>query len=345
MATSEEVARLAGVSRATVSRALNGSPRISTETKKRVQDAIAVLGYEPDVVAQSLVRQRSRTLALSFSNDEQSAFARVAQTQHYFYLDMLKFIEQETAAAHYDLLLPSRPYSSTPEGYVRSLRMRHIAGVLALSVNPADPHIQALLQSDIPALFFDSIGQGSCASYVKSDNHGGALQAAEHLLQLGHRCIAIFPGSTEDMVSKERLSGYQQALAQAGISPEAGLIRASGWNTEEAYHATLALLAQRRDFTAVLAASDLMAIGMLRALHKCAIRVPEDVSLVGFDDVDLARYTQPPLTTVRQNRLKMAQCGVRQLLALIEHKADVAPVSLPTSLVVRGSTGPVRRSE
>lgn len=344
MVTSEQVARLAGVSRATVSRALNGSAQVSEEARRRVQEAIVSLGYEPDVVAQSLVRQRSRTIALClFYSDRGSALAQFGQTQHYFYLDMLKDVEQAISMEQYDLLLPSSPL--TPNNYVRSLQTRRVAGLLAIALNPNDPSIQALQAADMPAVFIDSIVQGKHATYVTSDNSDGARQATEYLLQLGHTRIAVLAGSLAGPISMERLLGCQRTLTRAGLALDPNLVRHSGWSTDEAYQATVALLGERRDFTAMLAGSDLMAIGILRALHEHGLRVPDDVSVIGFDDVNLCRYTEPPLTTIRQDREVMGRSAVSLLINMIEGTSVAAPVIVPTSLIVRASTGPVSASK
>ena len=338
MVTSEQVARLAGVSRATVSRALNGSPKVSEKARSRVQEAIASLGYEPDVVAQSLVRQRSRTIALClFYGEKGIALAPFAQTRRYFYLDMLSDVEQAISAESYDLLLPSSP--SFQKNYVRSLQMRRVAGVLAISLSPNDPRIEELIASDLPTVFVDSIAQGKRATYVTSDNSDGSRQVTEHLLALGHRRIAVIAGSIVGAIGMERLLGCQRTLAQAGLALDPNLVVQAGWNTEEAYQATRDLLSRRRDFTAILAGSDLMAIGILRALHEQGIRVPEEVSVVGFDDVNLSRYTEPPLTTVRQDREEMSRSAVQLLINMIEENGVASPVIVPTKLIVRASTG------
>jgi LacI family transcriptional regulator len=346
MVTSKQVARAAGVSRTTVSRVLNGSPRISPEMRQRVHEAIASLGYEPDVVAQSLVRQRSRVIALGlFPQETGLALSELGQTRHYFYLDLLKCVEQAAASAYYDLLMPSRPQNASPEHYIRSLRTRRVAGSIMLGLGPSDSRTEALIQADIPTVFIDSMGQGKYATYIKSDNADGARQITEHLLSLGHRRIAFLIGQTMDLPGMERLFGAQQALARAGLTMDPMLVRASGWDTDNAYEATRTLLSERRDFTAIVAGSDLMAIGVLSALHEHGLRVPEDISVTGFDDVNLCRYTHPPLTTVRQDRVAMGEGAVRLLLSMIEDEqenrvSEPSPLVVPTSLVVRHSTGP-----
>lgn len=344
MVTSKQVARVAGVSRTTVSRVLNGSPRISPEMRQRVHDAMVALGYEPDVVAQSLVRQRSRVIALGmFPQEAGLSLSELGQTRYYFYLDLLKHIEQSTASARYDLLMPSRPQNASPEHYIRSLQTRRVAGSIMLGVSSGDSRIQALIQADIPTVFIDSMGQGKRATYVKSDNVDGACQVTEHLLSLGHRRIAFVMGQTMDLPGMERLFGAQQALARAGLMMDPALVRASGWDTDDAYEATCLLLSERQDFTALVAGSDLMAIGALRAIYEYGLRVPDDISVTGFDDVDLCRYTYPPLTTVRQERIAMGQGAVQLLLSMIEDEAAIepSPLLVPTRLIVRHSTGPI----
>jgi len=236
MAMSNEVARLAGVSRTTVSRALNGSARVSDEARTRVHAAIAALGYEPDVVAQSLVRQRSRVIAVNlFPEDDELPLSHFRQTERYFYLGLMENMEREAISLGYDLLLPSRPHGKLPENYVRSLQIRRVAGCIVF--HTAESRIQALIPSSIPTVFIDSVGQERLATYVKSDNIDGARQATEHLLAFGHKRIALPIGLTTDLAGLERLLGCQQAMAQAGIAPDASLVRQSGWNIHETYEA------------------------------------------------------------------------------------------------------------
>jgi len=221
---------------------------------------------------------------------------------------------------------------------VRSLQSRRVAGCVMLHASEA--RIQALLHSSIPTVFVDKVGQGSRATYVKSDNIDGARQATEHLLALGHRRIACLTGPTIDLAGLERLLGCQQTLAQAGIALDAGLVRQSSWNVDGAYETAKNLLAERRDFTAIVAGSDYMALGILRALTEQGLRVPEDVSLVGFDDIDFCQYVSPPLTTVRLDRAAMGRGAVQRLVSMVETTEETTPLIVPTRLIVRKSTGP-----
>jgi LacI family transcriptional regulator len=341
MVTSEQVARLAGVSRATVSRALNGSAYVSEETKKRIREAIASLGYEPNVVAQNLARQRSRVIALGPFFEDSGLLAQLEPTGHYYHLGLLKNIEAEAADAGYDLILPSRPHGSSQSDYIRSLQTRHIAGVLAVCSNPADPRIAALIHAPIPTVFIDHLGQGVHSTYVKPDYVDGARQVTQHLLQLGHRRIAFLLGRSTTLSGAERLLGCQQGLAMAGLAMNPGLLRECGWNTEDAYAAATALLDERRDFTAIVAGSDMMALGVLHALYEHGLCVPGDIAVTGFDDIDLCKYVTPPLTTVRLDRESIGRGAVRRLIAMIEGNGEVSPLLVPTQLIVRQSTGPV----
>lgn len=340
MVTSEQVARLAGVSRATVSRVLNGSARISDEARERVHNAIKTLGYEPNIVAQNLARPRSRMIALSlFHDNEGLAISQLGRTENYFYLDMVRHIDRSVAEIGYDLFMPSLPRSK-PESFIRSIQARRAAGIIMLAIDQSDPRIQALIEAEIPTVFVDTMGEGSHATYVQSNHLEGASQVAEHLLSLGHRRIAFFIEPLSNPTSTERLLGCQQVLARAGIPLDPGLLCQVEWSTDEAYQAASAFLTRRRDFTAIVAGSDMMAIGILRALHEAGLRVPEDVSLTGFDDVVLSQYTTPPLTTVRQDQEALGRGAVERLLALMEAADDVSPLIVPSQLVVRASTGP-----
>lgn len=340
MITSEQVAQIAGVSRATVSRTLNGSPGVSDEVRKRVHAAIISLGYEPDVAAQNLARQHSRMIALGlFSEEVELTLSLFGQTRHHFYMDMLKHIEREAIVAGYDLILPSQTSTVSAKGYIRSLQMRRVAGVIMVALLSTDTRIRGLLDSKIPSVFIDCPAQGDHATYVMSDHISGCYQATKYLLDLGHRRIAFLIGPPDELSG--RLLGCRQALAHMGVKMDPGLLRPSEFNVQDAYETMLTLLQERRDFTAVVAGNDMMAIGILRALHKHGLAVPQDISVIGFDDVQLSQFAEPPLTTVRQDRIALAQGAVHSLIALIEGKDDVKPLILPTELVVRESTGPI----
>ncbi len=344
MTTSRDIAQIANVSQSTVSRMLSGSARVSPRVRERILEAIAQTGYEPDIAAQSLVKRVSRTITLTlFSDPEGLAFSNLAHPQGYYFTSILASLEREIVAAGYDLLLPSRPFKPF-SSYVQSLQKRKVAGVIMMAPQPSDARLQALLDSNVLAVFIDAYGQGPRATYVAVDNLSGCKQAVEHLVQLGHRRVALLIGSLIDLSGTERLLGYQRALAQAGIALDDRLIIQANWEIEEAYQATLSLLGERPDVTAILAASDPMAIGALRAIYERRLRVPEDISLVGFDDTDISRYLPPPLTTICPDRDQIGKFAVQALLSIIGGGQHVSPIMVPTQLIVRESTGPAATS-
>ena len=342
MSTSEEVARLAGVSRATVSRVLSGNVKVSEAARRRVEEAAARLGYEPDVAAQSLSGARSKTIALGFFANDVWALSQLTRPQYHFHLEVLRSIEAAAAKAGYDLLLPSRPTSAASDSYVRLLRSRRVAGTIMVACPPSDVRIQALIESRLPTVFIDAIGTGARATYVTSDNADGARQITEHLLDLGHRRIARVTGAETDPSGHDRLAGIRRALAAYGVPEDPDLTLRSDWSTDGAYRATLELLTSGVDFTAVIAESDMMAIGVLRALSEHGLRTPEDVSVTGFDDINLCAFTAPPLTTVRQDADTMGTAAVEALLSIIDGGQAPPPVVLPTEVIVRRSTAAPR---
>jgi LacI family transcriptional regulator len=346
MVTSEQVARRAGVSQATVSRVINGSKYIRTEVRERVLAAIKELGYEPDMTARNLVQRRSHMIALSFFagyDVDALTFVKFGHASSYFYLEILKNVELEAVSSGYDLLMPFRSPDKSPEGYVRSLQTRRVAGCIMLVHGPDDPRIPALLQARIPSVFIDSTIQGDTATYVKSDHVDSARQLTEHLLALGHRRIAFLAGSATSLSGTERLLGCHQALARAGVALDPHLLCQSGWDMEDAYRAANQLLDEHHDFTAMVAASDIMAIGALRAINEHGLRVPEDISLASFDGIDFSEYTNPPLTTMWQDREAIGSGAMRLLIAMIEGTGEnpPSPLIVPTRLVVRKSTRPI----
>ena len=346
MATSHDVARKAGVSQATVSRAFGDSPKVSAATRERVRAVAQTLGYRPNVVARNLVRGSSRTIALGSLGDGGALpLSRLRLSSFYYFLDVLATIEREIVAGGYDILMLSH-HAASPDDFVHELRTRQVAGAIVIPFEgTADAELQALAASEIPAVLIDGHAEGRRISSVLFDHARGMRQATSYLLHLGHRRIAFFGGHSGTLAGSERQRGWEEALREADVPVESDLICRTDFSMDEAYQAALALLAERRDVTAIVASSDMMAIGILRALTEYRLRVPDDISLIGFDDIDLCLFTDPPLTTVRQDGPSLGESVVRQLLALIrEEGLPLAPLVLPTKLVIRSSASPPSRS-
>ena len=331
--TLEQVAALAGVSRATVSRVVNGSPKVSPEVRAQVERAVAKLGYVPNRAARSLVTRRADSVALVVSESHARFFSEP------FFAGMVRGVSAALAETGVQLLLliaQDLPDRSRLERYVVG---GPDAGVLRASLHGDAPRPGAREGASGPAGLAGRPAGPLPASYVDADNRGGAGKAVEHLVRRGRRRIATITGPLDMGVGLDRLEGYREGLAAAGLAADEDLVEPGDF-TEEGGAAAMARLLARPGppVDAVFAASDLMAAGALRALRAAGRRVPEDVAVVGFEDSAVARYAQPPLTTVRQPIEEMGRQATRMLLAKIAGETGGMHLILDVDLVVRAST-------
>ena len=331
--TLEQVAALAGVSRATVSRVVNGSPKVSPAVRAQVERAVAKLGYVPNRAARSLVTRRADSVALVVSEPHARFFSEP------FFAGMVRGVSAALAETGVQLLLliaQDLPDRGWLERYVVG---GHVDGVLLASLHGDDPLPGTLERAGVPAVLIGRpVDQAAPGSYVDADNRGGAGKAVGHLARRGRRRIATITGSLDMGVGQDRLEGYRDGLAAAGLAGAGDLVE-TGDFTEEGGAAAMGRLLERPGdpVDAVFAASDLMAAGALRALRAAGRRVPEDVAVVGFEDSAVARYAQPPLTTVRQPIEDMGRQATRLLLAQVAGEAGGMHLILDTELVVRAS--------
>jgi DNA-binding LacI/PurR family transcriptional regulator len=331
--TLEEVAALAGVSRATVSRVVNGSPKVSPAVRAQVERAVAKLGYVPNRAARSLVTRRADSVALVVSEPHTRLLSEP------FFAGTVRGVSAALAETGVQLLLlidHDPPDRGRLERYVVG---GHVDGVLLTSVHGDDPLPGILERAGVPAVLVGRPAGTGPASYVDADNRGGARQAVDHLARRGRRRIAAIAGPQDMGVGQDRLDGYRDGLQAADLASDGDLVE-EGDFTEEGGAAAMARLLARpgRPVDAVFAASDLMAAGALRALRAAGRRVPDDVAVVGFEDSAVARYTQPPLTTVRQPIEEMGRQATRLLLAKVAGEAAGMHLVLDVELVVRAST-------
>jgi LacI family transcriptional regulator len=335
--TLEEVARLAGVSRSTVSRVVNDRPNVRTETKERVWEAIRQSGYQPNVVARSLVTNRTQIIGMVIPEAVTKIF-----TEPFFPL-VLRGATEACNNHHYQLLLSlfTDP-EDQEEDCQRVLHSGYLDGVIVASSSMSDPLIPNVLRSGIPLV---SIGRhpDKHVHYVDSDNVGGARMAVEHLVRLGHRRIATITGRLGMTVGQDRLEGYRQALLAHGIPVKDELIVEGDFTERSGMMAMQSLLPASP--TAVFAANDVMVIGALKSLRAVGLKVPQDVALVGFDDTPIASVIEPALTTVRQPIERMGSTAAELLLNLLKDPArgesPAHRIILPTELVIRASCGSV----
>jgi DNA-binding LacI/PurR family transcriptional regulator len=334
--TSFDIAYQAGVSQSTVSRALRNSPLVKEETRRRVQEIARKLNYQVDQHAAGLRSQRSRTLALLLFEDPTSDDSQINP----FFLSMLGSITRAAAKRDYDVLLSFQQLNQ--DWHTRYELSNRADGIILLGYGDYLSYREKLEHLQAAGAHFVIWGpaeSGQPGHSLCSDNARGAAEATRHLLRLGRRKIA-FLGSANNRFPefKQRYKGYRKALKEAGLDPGKAM-RFDAENLEvEGHAAALKLLDSGREFEAVLAASDLIAIGAIAAFQERSLEVPQDVAVVGFDDIPAASYVSPPLTTVRQDTLAAGAALVDNVIRLIEGEM-VDASSLEPVLKVRASCG------
>jgi DNA-binding LacI/PurR family transcriptional regulator len=331
--TLEEVAQLAGVSRATVSRVVNGSPKVSADIRIDVQAAIDRLGYVPNRAARSLVTRRSDSIAVVITEPTGRLFSEP------FFPRLLRGISSELAVRDRQLIL-LMPESAADENRTADyLTAGHVDGALLVSLHEDDPLPARLGAAGVPIVLVGRPPKGAQASFVDVDNRQGAQSAVAHLINGGRRIIATIAGPQDMAVGTDRLAGYRDALADAHIAVDPALEAIGDFTQRSGAAAMTSLLAARPEIDAVFAASDLMAAGALSALAKAGRQVPADVAMVGFDDSAVATSTTPQLTSIRQPIETMGREVARLLVDALEG-SDLVPrrVILATELIRRASS-------
>ena len=328
--TLEAVARRAGVSRATVSRVVNGSTSVAASIREAVNRAVEELGYVPNQAARSLVTQRTESIALILPETANRVFS-----DDLFFPAIIRGVGGELEAADKQLVLMMAGSAKSHDRVERYAVAGHVDGVLFASMHGADPLPGTLVRLGIPVVCSGRpIGDAS-VPYVDVDHFGGVCSAVRHLVAAGRRRIATIAGPQDMVAGIDRLAGYRATLEESGLAQHVAI---GDFTRESGIAAMRSLLADDPALDAVFVASDMMAHGALLALKDAGRRVPADVAVVGFDDFEISRYSEPPLTTVRQPIVEMGRTMARQLLGLINgepHQADA--VVLPTELVIRDS--------
>ncbi len=334
--TLRDVASLAGVSHQTVSRVVNGAPGVTPETLARVESAIRELDFRPHAIARSMAQGRTNTLAClapnltDFTYASNMEGAESVAREHGYYLLCASFADEGQFAALIDELVAPR----------------RVDGLIVIS-----PYIELPVQrlpDGFTTVLMSGCQRADVQNLVYLDNYGAAHQATQHLTQLGHRRIAQITGPLAEDCVHERSRGYSDALAAVGLRFDPGLVVAGDWSASSGHAALRELLARSPDITAVVAQNDRMAVGAIRAARDLGLRIPQDLSVVGFDDMPLASYFAPPLTTVRQDTFAIGQACAKLLIDLLESRTTApTAVRFATELVVRQSTDrcPVKGGE
>jgi DNA-binding LacI/PurR family transcriptional regulator len=332
-AVMHDVARLAGVSQQTVSRVLNGHAHVRPATRDRVLEAIRQLNYRPNLLARGLITRRSRTIAvISFD------------TRLFGPASTLLAIEHAARAVGYAVTISSLADldASSVRSAVGAVAGQQVDGAIVIAPSVSAAHELSTLQPGLPVVAVEA-GYRGAIPVVSVDQVSGARQATEHLLSLGHRTVWHVAGPADWLEAQERIEGWRASLTEAHV-PAPPILRGD-WSAESGYRAGLGLL-DAGGVTAVFAANDQMALGVTHAFYERGVRVPEDISVVGYDDIPESGFFSPSLTTVHQDFDEVGRRGLELLIEIMEGGAaeSAEPDRIPTSLIVRGSSGPPRNS-
>jgi len=331
--TIKDVAAQAGVSIQTVSRVINNRPDVSPETRQHIQATIDKLGYQPFANARGLASKRTYTLGLITADFSDFWFSQVATGA-----------EKEAQEHGYYFMLGNSNYAPEDESKVlRLFTERHVEGVLFVRANyeKENDHLTRLQAYGIPIVTVGYLWPETGLAMVDVDNVSGGRKATEYLIGLGHRRIAMIAGPNKWKSVHDRTAGYLQALQNAGIPADQELMCEGTWLHRSGYENTKALLARKKPFSAIFAQNDRIARGATHALNQAGLRVPEDVSIIGYDDIPEAEFADPPLTTIKQPMAEVGKAATRFLIQMIEDAA-ITPkqVLFDTTLVIRSSCAP-----
>ncbi|PRY44686.1 LacI family transcriptional regulator [Umezawaea tangerina] len=326
--TLDEVAQRAGVSTGTASRVINNAQHVSKKARQAVERAVEELGYVPNVAGRSLASQRRGAVVLAISSDDPALFANL------FFAEVITGVNAVIEETDLQLMLVLAASERGRDRLARILQSRSADGVMLLALRENDPLSKLADESGVPVVHGGRSLDRTPQWYVDADNRGGARQAVEHLIGVGRQRIATITGQLDLHVGVNRYLGYREALALAGLSDA----RVAHGDFGEASGAAgmTRLLDEHPDLDAVFVASDAMAAGALRVLHERGRAVPEDIAVVGFNDVVTAQHTQPRLTTVHQPIEALGREMTRMLVRLINGERPT-PLILPTELVIRDS--------
>lgn len=339
----EDIAKIAGVSRATVSRVINNARSVSASTREHVWNIIRQENFQPDPNARALVRRRTEIIGVVVPTTENIFF-----TDNNYFTQILAGVSRVTRQRDYAMLLWLGDLTDDNERFMQRVsNNRLMDGIIIASMTHDHPLFKRLLKLRSPFVMIDRpMEHDDLINYVTVDNIRAAEEATDHLIRLGRCRIAHITGHPSISDALDRIQGYKNALKRAGLPINPDLIVEASFNRRAGYEAAKRLLPHKPD--AIFAAGDTIAIGVLQAAHEAGIRVPEDLALIGFDDVDVASQSFPLLTTVRQPVQEKGAVAARLLIDLIQNRVEGPQyILLETELVIRQSCGaqPVSMSQ
>lgn len=333
--TLSQIAEMAEVSTATVSRVINHHPYVRDEIRERVRQIIQETGYHPNPAARSLARQCSNIIGLVIPQAVQQLFL-----DPYFPLLIQGITHVCSENAYTSSLYMFHTAEEETTLYSRIMQAHTFDGLIVTATQTGNPLVQQLLDDHIP---FVMVGKhdNPLVNSVDADNIGGGYNATCHLIDLGHRRVGIIAGPGNNEAANDRLRGYKNALLERGVAIDEALIMHGDYTEMSGYAAMQQLLSQDPD--SVFVSSDTMAMGALRALHAAQVSIPDDIAVMGFDDLPASAVTEPPLTTIRQPIQRTGATAVELLIDIIENGGEPPrQIKLPTELVIRESCGALR---
>lgn len=314
MATIKDIAKKAGVSPSTVSRVIADSSRISPETKKKVRAVMKALNYQPNMMARGLIRRSSQTLGLVLSRSAESAFLNP------FFPEVIRGISSVTQRYHYHLMLATAEnHAEESKECLKMWGEKRVDAVILLAARVNDELIQSLVREDCPFVVIGRVPEMPLIPSVNNDNIQASYSAVRHLLELGHRRIALLNGPEEYTFCQDRYTGYCIAHREFGVEPEASLVRNGSLTPDDGYLLTQSLLMSDTPPTAIFAVDDLLAFGVYRAVKENQWIIPDDLSVIGFNDDPFASMIDPPLTTIR---IPIYAMGVNAAEIIIQRLQD-----------------------
>ncbi len=334
MLTIKDIAKKSGVSYSTVSKVLNNYPDIGEETRKKVMAVVNEFNFTPNISARKLVQKSSNIIGFIMSGLEASDTNDVAPLQ------ILKGALSYIHKTNYDIIFyPITSEIQKQKSYSQFCRENNITGVVLSGLRTDDPYYVDASNSDLPCVTIDFALPGKQNSCISIDNVEAARSAVEFLVRSGHKHIGTVNGKAKSVVGLERCAGYCQALLDGNLPIINEYVIDGEFNEEIAYEKSLVLLTRYPEITALFCASDVMAMGVYRAAKKLGRKIPQDLSVVGFDDLPLASYAAPPLTTIRQNFFQFGEYSIKLLIDILGQKTAFShQVYVDYNLILRDST-------
>ncbi|MCL2560403.1 MAG: LacI family transcriptional regulator [Turicibacter sp.] len=334
MPTIKDIATMTGFSVTTVSRALNDYNDVNAQTKKKIEDAAEKIGYVPNILAQNLVMKKSKTIGILVNELKRES------SKDGLMLEMLCGVSDVLADSDYEFVLLSTSTAKQKNKTFKQLcEERQLAGLIIQGLKNDDPYLEEIVDSNVPCVLIDILITNETTKYVTSNQIESIKDAIKYLHRLGHCAIAYMNGSDGAHVSTIRKQGYLEALKEIGLPAHENYIMNGQFDEDIAKKVAMPFLLNHPEVTAVFCASDVMAIGVLSAAKDLSIKVPEKLSVIGFDNIVLSRYSTPPLTTISQSPYNMAAAGTELLTAMIEKKQEKTPFKILNSeLIIREST-------